>query len=464
MVRLRSPVCRLTGLLFLFGCLTTARRCAAETPRSTSELIRRLEAGERQSIVVYGTSLTAGGGWVSQLSNQLNADYPGQISWSNGALSGKASNSGLARLPERVLAHNPDAVFIEFATNDAFVVYDEGDIDAGITPSQARANLLAMIEQIRAQNPAAQIVLQTMNPAWDAPNGNGSGSKRPLLEQYFQVYREVASEKGLLLIDNYPVWQTLRANSLDEFSQRVADGVHPDATGYQRYVTPAIRYALGAEMGLTLLVDVETGRTAMINQSEDARELIGYTISSPSGSLLPDWDSLAGQALAGWSEANPTPANLSELNATGSAAIAAGGLHDLGHAWDETMPLDLSFRYQTTDGTNHTGAVVYTTDKPALGRVSGDYNSDGVVNAADYTVWRDTLGKTGFNLVADGDGNLSVEESDLEVWASHYGLTLPPSTNTLEVPEPATALLLCVALARRCSEPYRSTLVGYTSR
>jgi hypothetical protein len=32
----------------------------------------------------------------------------------------------------------------------------------------------------------------------------------------------------------------------------------------------------------------------------------------------------------------------------------------------------------------------------------GDYNGDGVVNAGDYTVWRDTLG-TEFDLNGNGD-------------------------------------------------------------
>ena len=35
----------------------------------------------------------------------------------------------------------------------------------------------------------------------------------------------------------------------------------------------------------------------------------------------------------------------------------------------------------------------------------GDYNSDHYVNAADYVVWRDSLGKTGVNLTADGNGD-----------------------------------------------------------
>ena len=35
--------------------------------------------------------------------------------------------------------------------------------------------------------------------------------------------------------------------------------------------------------------------------------------------------------------------------------------------------------------------------------LTGDYNGNGVVDAADYTIWRDTLGQMGADLPADGD-------------------------------------------------------------
>jgi hypothetical protein len=50
----------------------------------------------------------------------------------------------------------------------------------------------------------------------------------------------------------------------------------------------------------------------------------------------------------------------------------------------------------------------------------GDYNLDGAVDSADYTVWRDTLGST-TDLRADGDGNGVVEEADFQLWRAHFG-------------------------------------------
>ncbi|MEX2092400.1 MAG: choice-of-anchor Q domain-containing protein, partial [Pirellulales bacterium] len=59
----------------------------------------------------------------------------------------------------------------------------------------------------------------------------------------------------------------------------------------------------------------------------------------------------------------------------------------------------------------------------------GDYNEDGAVDAADYTVWRDTLGQSGVSPYsgADGSGNGSIGPEDFDVWKSHFGETLPAS-------------------------------------
>ena len=50
----------------------------------------------------------------------------------------------------------------------------------------------------------------------------------------------------------------------------------------------------------------------------------------------------------------------------------------------------------------------------------GDYNRDGKVDAADYTVWRDTLGSNTF-MAADGNGNGTIDASDLTKWKTDLG-------------------------------------------
>lgn len=79
--------------------------------------------------------------------------------------------------------------------------------------------------------------------------------------------------------------------------------------------------------------------------------------------------------------------------------------------------------------------------------LTGDYNGDGVVDAADYTVWRDNEGSD-LLLGADGDGDNSVGAGDYAVWSASYGAAPPP---TLSVPEPTAAVLAAAfAMLRLC--------------
>ena len=55
--------------------------------------------------------------------------------------------------------------------------------------------------------------------------------------------------------------------------------------------------------------------------------------------------------------------------------------------------------------------------------IAGDYNQNGVVDAADYVVWCNTLGQSGSGLAADGNNNGSVDTGDFTVWRSHFGST-----------------------------------------
>jgi hypothetical protein len=76
--------------------------------------------------------------------------------------------------------------------------------------------------------------------------------------------------------------------------------------------------------------------------------------------------------------------------------------------------------------------------------VRGDYNHDGVVDAADYTVWRDTSNQSGFDLAADGDADGVVGPTDYQVWKAAYG-TLNAVGSAVAVPEPAAATMLLLA-------------------
>jgi hypothetical protein len=85
--------------------------------------------------------------------------------------------------------------------------------------------------------------------------------------------------------------------------------------------------------------------------------------------------------------------------------------------------------------------VVYTTTAAALTAISGDYNHDGHVNAADYTVWRDTLGSVtpnGFG--ADGNFNGVIDVAEYNQWKNHVQFPAN-SAAALAIPEPTACLL-----------------------
>lgn len=86
--------------------------------------------------------------------------------------------------------------------------------------------------------------------------------------------------------------------------------------------------------------------------------------------------------------------------------------------------------------------------------LAGDYNGDGNVDAADYTVWRDSNGST-TNLSADGDGNGVVNEDDRIFWAARYGATAPEAAS---IPEPTSVLLLVGTLAVAASTTARRAI------
>lgn len=78
----------------------------------------------------------------------------------------------------------------------------------------------------------------------------------------------------------------------------------------------------------------------------------------------------------------------------------------------------------------------------------GDYNADGIVNIADYTVWRDSLGQVGATLAADGNGNETVDAADYAVWRDNFRATAIPSAppSAIAVPESTSSLLLAFSL------------------
>ena len=274
-------------------CLEPSERKGGAHGRGQSQLVANLEAGKKQTVVTFGTSLTRVGAWVDQLATVLGQQYPGQTQVINGAQGGANSDWGRKSLDEKVLKHKPDTVLIEFSVNDAVA-------SRRTSVAHARGNLENMIERILKSDPACEIILMVMNPAV-----GHTGTARPNLKAYNQMYRDVARERGFQLIDHYPVWEKLLNEDPGRFNYYVPDMIHPVRAGALAVIIPTITRALGLEPGqpeqstdapcwhylTTCLIDKPEGRDGICTQEEFNvywNSIFDKNDASKNGQLTPD--------------------------------------------------------------------------------------------------------------------------------------------------------------------------------
>ena len=197
---------------------------------------------------------------------------------------------------------------------------------------------------------------------------------------------------------------------------------------------------------LTLYVHPKSGHAAIVNDTGTTFDIDYYRVQSGDDSLLEDaWVSLQdratdavdgpdGGSTAGdgvgetWTEAGGSDAGvlsesflLSSSLVSENDALPLGGAVDL--AGDETL---LTFEYRDAANGNLFGGLVVVGEL-----LAGDYNLDGAVDAADYTVWRDN---------ASG----LFTPADYTVWANNFGATFGAAA---AVPEPATIVLAGLVVA-----------------
>jgi hypothetical protein len=189
---------------------------------------------------------------------------------------------------------------------------------------------------------------------------------------------------------------------------------------------------VSAPKELRLRVNTNTGLTTIANTTDIGFNINYYEIRSAAGALnVSGWNSLDDQdpttGGAAWNEAGGSSGIiLSEFNVQGTKSIASSGSASLGNAFTVGGAHDLTFSYALPDGTLQSAWVEY------VAGLTGDYNSDGKVDAADYVVWR----KTGIN------GPQGYTD-----WRANFGLTSGAGSGlggSAPVPEPAVvALILC---------------------
>jgi lysophospholipase L1-like esterase len=216
---------------------------AAPGDKALEAFFTRLRDGQPQTVVAYGTSLTEAGYWVAAMREWFAAQYPGKVTVVNAGGSGQNSDWGAASVGAKVLPHKPDVVVVEFSYNDAHRKFN-------LPVERCRTNLNMIVTAIREQNPAAAVVLQTMNPPWDVPGGRTNATDRPNLSAYNDVVRAYAAEKGLTFVDHHAAWQALRAKDESAFRKMVPDGSHPNKDGSLAVTWAGLQRAFESAQGL----------------------------------------------------------------------------------------------------------------------------------------------------------------------------------------------------------------------
>jgi lysophospholipase L1-like esterase len=214
-------------------------------------IVPRLQKGESLNICAIGTSLTDAAAyppnWFAQTGAWLSSTYPGQVTLSDRAVAGAASSTvpplprgGFLQLADVLQYDNPDAVFIEFAINDA-------ETGLNISVNKSKSNLQAMINSINSfattHHKQVDIVVCTMNntPYYEQID-------RPNLAAYYQGYRNVAATNGLLLIDNYPNWVKLYHDTPTLWNYYVPDHIHPTSEGATAIILPEVEKTLMSQV------------------------------------------------------------------------------------------------------------------------------------------------------------------------------------------------------------------------
>jgi hypothetical protein len=127
--------------------------------------------------------------------------------------------------------------------------------------------------------------------------------------------------------------------------------------------------------------------------------------------------------------------NLVDGDSFGKGAAALDDLDDNG-----VIELAIGAEFDHTVGTNR-GAVHVLFLKPAAPALPGDYNNSGTVDAADFVLWRKTVGLSvpAFSS-ADGSGNGIVDQADYDTWRANFGRSTSTSAS-IQTPTPKPLLV-----------------------
>jgi hypothetical protein len=366
-----------------------------------------------------------------------------------------------------------------------------GSVDGNnplLSPTAYGNNFNQFVAQMKAVDPTIKIgaVLTGLNGVGDVADQSRNWDRNVLLTagenldfvvQHFYVNNGSSTTAVLNATDDLPNWFEATRNRLEAFvgpgaSQDIE--IHMTEFGYFGSVdNPAVDGVFAANTYATALAEgvasahwLELSKNSFLGDAAaQTRGPAFYGVQVFSRIAEPGAEFLSTTSSSGNIEVHSTRLSdgrvgllIANLNSAGSSEIniniAGAALAASGTTWlygvNHTTPFENVLA--TGLGNVFSVSVPYRSIMAVLIdaalSLDGDYNDDGSVDAADYLVWRKTLGST-TQLDADGNQNREIDAGDYEIWQANFGqilaagplgLAAPPT-----VPEPSSSLLVVFA-------------------
>lgn len=203
-------------IVFLSSCADTKSEKVNEKIQ-TSEQTENIEAANTNSktILCFGDSITAGYGLddsndaypavLQQKIDSLNLDY----TVINSGVSGETTAGGKSRI-DWVIKQNMNIFLLELGANDGL---------RGVTLSETRSNLQAIIDVVREKSPETTIILAGM----ELPPNMG----QDYTKEFRQLYADLAEKNNLTFIP----FILKDVGGIPSLNQ--SDGIHPTIEGHK---------------------------------------------------------------------------------------------------------------------------------------------------------------------------------------------------------------------------------------
>jgi len=191
--------------------------------------------------------------------------------------------------------------------------------------------------------------------------------------------------------------------------------------------------------GRNLIADVASAPTAVLANNQFDLATTNLTFTS---------GGIAYRANADIADSATIVGSGNKLSGNGTLGLMSEG----GRVYETlTVPVNTSFAFGDASATINLTLAGQIYAKYLIPASNGDYNLNGVVDGADYVVWRNSSGQSGVGMAADGNGDGQVTTADYTLWRSKFGQSAGTGSGgefSAEgvVPEPSSAMLLLSAI------------------